>query len=115
MIVNDGQGNLKCLSLHIILHIATGPRSAYNSALSLILFGYYKQDCSAMHHFEPLHAANLMHIALLLHLTKCFRATAGALVSQVKPAVRRARATASARALDRATLLLAVARKHLVR
>ena len=33
------------------------------------------------------------------HLTKCFRATAGALVSQV---VRRARATASARALDRA-------------
>ena len=60
MIVNDGQGNLKCLSLHIILHIATGPRSAYNSALSLILFGYYKQDCSAMHHFEPLHAANLM-------------------------------------------------------
>ena len=36
-----------------------------------------------------------------VHLTMCFRATAGALVSQVK---RRARATASARALDRATV-----------
>ena len=37
------------------------------------------------------------------HLTMCFRATAGALVSQVK---RRARATASARALDRAMCVL---------
>ena len=41
---------------------------------------------------------------LNIHLTKCFRATAGALVSQVKTAVSRARATASARALDRARL-----------
>ena len=41
------------------------------------------------------------------HLTMCFRATAGALVSQALVSqVRRARATASARALDRATVKL---------
>ena len=34
----------------------------------------------------------------------CFRAAAGALVSQVKKSARRARATASARALDKASL-----------